>query len=153
MAAGTINVASAGGRGRRRRRPVMSDINVTPFVDVMLVLLIVFMVSAPLLTVGVPIDLPQSQAKTLPQNNEPLSISVTGDGKLYLQKNEIQLDDLIPKLKAIIDARGGNADETIYVRGDKKVDYGTMMRVMGRISGAGYHKVALITEVEQDGGS
>jgi biopolymer transport protein TolR len=154
MAAGTINVASAGGRGRRgRRRPVMSDINVTPFVDVMLVLLIVFMVSAPLLTVGVPIDLPQSQAKTLPQNNEPLSVSVTDDGKLYLQKDEIALNDLIPKLKAIIDARGGNTDETIYVRGDKKVDYGTMMRVMGRISGAGYHKVALITEVEQDGGS
>jgi biopolymer transport protein TolR len=154
MAAGTVNVASAGGRGRRgRRRPVMSDINVTPFVDVMLVLLIVFMVSAPLLTVGVPIDLPQSQAKTLPQNNEPLSVSVTGDGKVYLQKDEIALNDLIPKLKAIIDARGGNMDETIYVRGDKKVDYGTMMRVMGRISGAGYHKVALVTEVEQDGGS
>jgi biopolymer transport protein TolR len=154
MAAGTINVASAGGRSRRgRRRPVMSDINVTPFVDVMLVLLIVFMVSAPLLTVGVPIDLPQSQAKTLPQNNEPLSVSVTGDGKVYLQKDEIALNDLIPKLKAIIDARGGNMDETIYVRGDKKVDYGTMMRVMGRISGAGYHKVALVTEVEQDGGS
>jgi biopolymer transport protein TolR len=152
MAAGTINVASAGGRGRRgRRRPVMSDINVTPFVDVMLVLLIVFMVSAPLLTVGVPINLPQSQAKALPQNNEPLSVSVTNDGKVYLQKNEIELNDLIPKLKAIIDARGGNADETIYVRGDKKVDYGTMMRVMGRISGAGYHKVALITEVEQGG--
>jgi biopolymer transport protein TolR len=152
MAAGTINVASAGGRGRRgRRRPVMSDINVTPFVDVMLVLLIVFMVSAPLLTVGVPIDLPQSQAKTLPQNNEPLSVSVTGDGKVFLQKDEIQLDDLIPKLKAIIEARGGNQDETIFVRGDKKVDYGTMMRVMGRISGAGYHKVALITEVEQGG--
>ncbi len=152
MAAGTINVASAGGRGRRgRRRPVMSDINVTPFVDVMLVLLIVFMVSAPLLTVGVPIDLPQSQAKALPQNNEPLSVSVTSDGKVYLQKDEIALNDLVPKLKAIIDARGGNSDETIFVRGDKKVDYGTMMRVMGRISGAGYHKVALITEVEQGG--
>ena len=94
MAAGAINVASAGGRGRRgRRRPVMSDINVTPFVDVMLVLLIVFMVSAPLLTVGVPIDLPQSQAKTLPQNNEPLSISVTDDGTVYLQKDVIALND------------------------------------------------------------
>jgi biopolymer transport protein TolR len=152
MAAGTINVASAGGRGKRgRRRPVMSDINVTPFVDVMLVLLIVFMVSAPLLTVGVPLDLPQSQAKSLPQNNEPLTVSVNGDGKVFLQKDEIQLDNLVPKLKAIIDARGGNMDETIYVRGDKKVDYGTMMRVMGRISGAGYHKVALITEIEQGG--
>jgi biopolymer transport protein TolR len=152
MAAGTINVASSGGRGRRpRRRPVMSDINVTPFVDVMLVLLIVFMVSAPLLTVGVPLDLPQSQAKTLPQNKEPLTVSVTVDGQVFLQKDQIALNDLIPKLKAIIDARGGNPDETIYVRGDKKVDYGTMMRVMGRISGAGYRKVALITEVEQGG--
>jgi biopolymer transport protein TolR len=129
----------------------MSDINVTPFVDVMLVLLIVFMVSAPLLTVGVPLDLPQSQAKALQQNNEPLTVSVTSDGQVFLLKEQVQLDDLIPKLKAIIDARGGNLDELIYVRGDKKVDYGTMMRVMGRISGAGYHKVALITEVEQSG--
>jgi biopolymer transport protein TolR len=151
MAASNV-VASAGGRGRRgRRRPVMSDINVTPFVDVMLVLLIVFMVSAPLLTVGVPLDLPQSQAKALQQDNEPLTVSVTVDGQVFLQKDQIQLDDLIPKLKAIIDARGGNLDNLIYVRGDKKVDYGTMMRVMGRISGAGYHKVALVTEVEQGG--
>ncbi|HSZ65732.1 MAG TPA: protein TolR [Xanthobacteraceae bacterium] len=152
MAASNLSVASPGGRGRRgRRRPVMSDINVTPFVDVMLVLLIVFMVSAPLLTVGVPLDLPQSQAKALQQNNEPLTVSVTSDGQVFLLKEQVQLDDLIPKLKAIIDARGGNLDELIYVRGDKKVDYGTMMRVMGRISGAGYHKVALITEVEQSG--
>jgi biopolymer transport protein TolR len=152
MAASNLTVASPGGRGRRgRRRPVMSDINVTPFVDVMLVLLIVFMVSAPLLTVGVPLDLPQSQAKALQQNNEPLTVSVTSDGQVFLLKEQVQLDDLIPKLKAIIDARGGNLDELIYVRGDKKVDYGTMMRVMGRISGAGYHKVALITEVEQSG--
>jgi biopolymer transport protein TolR len=151
MAASNV-VASAGGRGKRgRRRAVMSDINVTPFVDVMLVLLIVFMVSAPLLTVGVPLDLPQSQAKSLQQNNEPLTVSVTVDGQVFLQKDQIKLDDLIPKLKAIIDARHGNLDELIYVRGDKKVDYGTMMRVMGRISGAGYHKVALITEVEQSG--
>ena len=140
-----------GGRRRRRRRGVMSEINVTPMVDVMLVLLIIFMVSAPLLTVGVPIDLPQSQAKALQQNNEPLTVSVTSDGQVFLLKEQVQLDDLIPKLKAIIDARGGNLDELIYVRGDKKVDYGTMMRVMGRISGAGYHKVALITEVEQSG--
>lgn len=127
----------------------MSDINVTPLVDVMLVLLIVFMVSAPLLTVGVPLDLPQSQAKALPQDNEPLTVSVTVDGKIFLQNEPIELDDLVAKLKAIIDARHGNPDETIYVRGDRKVDYGTMMRVMGRISGAGYRKVALITNVEQ----
>jgi biopolymer transport protein TolR len=127
----------------------MSEINVTPFVDVMLVLLIVFMVSAPLLTVGVPIDLPQSQAKALEQNNEPLTVSIDVTGKVFLQNNEIKLDDLVPKLKAIIDARGGSTNDLIYVRGDKKVDYGTMMRVMGRISGAGYHRVALVTEVEQ----
>src|ERR1700689_1196026 len=88
------------GRRKHHRRKVMSEINVTPFVDVMLVLLIVFMVSAPLLTVGVPIDLPQSQAKALEQNNKPLSVSVTVDGKIYLQDQEIQLDDIVPKLKA-----------------------------------------------------
>jgi len=130
----------------------MSDINVTPFVDVMLVLLIVFMVSAPLLTVGVPIDLPQSQAKALSQDNEPLTVSVDVSGKVFLQDKEIQLDDLVPKLKAIVDARNGTLNDQIYVRGDKKVDYGTMMRVMGRLSAAGYHKVALVTTVEQGGG-
>jgi biopolymer transport protein TolR len=130
----------------------MSEINVTPFVDVMLVLLIVFMVSAPLLTVGVPIELPQSQAKALDQDNEPLTLSVNVAGQIFLQNNEIKLDDLLPKLKAIIDARHGGTDERIYVRGDKKVDYGTMMRVMGRLSAAGYHRVALVTEVEQGGG-
>jgi biopolymer transport protein TolR len=150
MAAGIVAAASGGGH-RRRRKAVMSEINVTPFVDVMLVLLIVFMVSAPLLTVGVPIDLPQSQAKALEQNKEPISISVNVSGQIFLQSSEIKIDDVVPKLKAIIDARGGNPDDTIYVRGDKKVDYGTMMKVMGRISGAGYHRVALVTEVEQGG--
>jgi biopolymer transport protein TolR len=150
MAAGILGAGSAAGGKRRRRRPVMSEINVTPFVDVMLVLLIVFMVSAPLLTVGVPINLPQSQAKALPQDNEPLTVSVNVDGKIFLQNQPIEIEDLVTKLKAIIDARHGNPDETIYVRGDRKVDYGTMMRVMGRISGAGYHKVALVTNVEQD---
>jgi biopolymer transport protein TolR len=149
MAANVLSATSGGGR-RRRRRPVMAEINVTPFVDVMLVLLIVFMVSAPLLTVGVPLDLPQSQAKSLDQDREPLTISVNVQGQVFLQNGEIQLDDLVPKLKAITDARGG-ADERIYVRGDKKVDYGTMMRVMGRLSAAGYHRVALVTEVEQSG--
>jgi biopolymer transport protein TolR len=149
MAAGAVSVATTGGKKRRRRRPVMSEINVTPFVDVMLVLLIVFMVSAPLLTVGVPIDLPQSQAKALEQNNEPLTISVNDQGQIFLQNNEIKLDDLLPKLKAIIDARRGSTNDLIYIRGDRTVAYGTMMRVMGRISGAGYHRVALVTEVEQ----
>jgi biopolymer transport protein TolR len=150
MAASNV-VASAGGRGRRgQRRAVMSDINVTPFVDVMLVLLIVFMVSAPLLTVGVPLDLPQSQAKSLQQNNEPLTVSVTSDGKVFLQKDEIALNDLAPKLKAVLDARGGNLDETIYVRADKKIDYGTLAGILARVSGV-YHKVSLITDVEQGG--
>ena len=148
MAANVIS--ASGGRQRRRRRAVMSEINVTPFVDVMLVLLIVFMVSAPLLTVGVPLDLPQSQAKSLEQDKEPLTVSVNSQGQVYLQNAEIKVDDLVPKLKAITDARGG-LDERIYVRGDKKVDYGTMMRVMGRLSAAGYHRVALVTEVEQGG--
>jgi biopolymer transport protein TolR len=113
--------------------------------------LIVFMVSAPLLTVGVPLDLPQSQAKSLEQDREPLTISVNVRGQIFLQNTEITPEDLVPKLKAITDARGG-LDERVYVRGDKKVDYGTMMRVMGRLSAAGYHRVALVTEVEQGGG-
>jgi biopolymer transport protein TolR len=149
MAAGSMNISSAGGRNKRRRRPVMSEINVTPFVDVMLVLLIVFMVSAPLLTVGVPIELPQSQAKALEQNNEPLTISVNNQSQIFLQNDEIRLDDVLPKLKAIIDARGGSSNDLIYIRGDRTVAYGMMMRVMGRISGAGYHRIALVTEVEQ----
>jgi len=146
-----MNVAAQSGRSRRLRREVMSQINVTPMVDVMLVLLIVFMVSAPLLTVGVPIDLPQSQAKSLDQDKEPLAVSVNLEGKVFLQNTEIDIDELVPKLKAITEARGttnGGADERIYVRGDKKVDYGTVMRVMGRLSAAGFRRVALVTEVE-----
>jgi biopolymer transport protein TolR len=151
MGTSVADAAAAGGRRHRRRRAVMSEINVTPFVDVMLVLLIIFMVSAPLLTVGVPIDLPQSQAKALDQDREPLTLSVNVEGQIFLQDKEIKLDDLVAKLKAVTDARGG-LDEQIYVRGDKKIDYGTMMRVMGRLSSAGYHKVALVTQVEQGGG-
>jgi biopolymer transport protein TolR len=135
-------------RRGRRRSPVMSEINVTPMVDVMLVLLIIFMVSAPLLTVGVPIDLPQSQAKSLEQDKEPLTISVSDKGVIYLQNSEVTLDDLLPKLQAIAEARGGS-DARIYVRGDKTVSYGNMMRIMGRLSAAGFHRVALVTEFEQ----
>ena len=136
------------GRRRHHRRKVMSEINVTPMVDVMLVLLIIFMVSAPLLTVGVPIDLPQSQAKTLDQDKEPLTVSVQLTGKVFLNNTEIPVEELVAKLKAITDARGG-ADERIFVRGDTKVDYGSVMRVMGRLSAAGFKRVALVTEVEQ----
>jgi biopolymer transport protein TolR len=146
---GTSGTVTDGGRRQRRRCGVMSQINVTPMVDVMLVLLIIFMVSAPLLTVGVPIDLPPSQAKSLDQDKEPLTLSLNGDGKIFLQNTEIGVEELVPKLKAISEARGGGFDERIYVRGDRKVDYGTVMKVMGRISGAGFHRVALVTDVEQ----
>ncbi|HYI27499.1 MAG TPA: protein TolR [Bradyrhizobium sp.] len=148
IASGGAHAGSFGKR-RHRRNPVMSEINVTPMVDVMLVLLIIFMVSAPLLTVGVPIDLPQTQASSLDQaDKEPLAISVNTDGKVFLQNTEIKLEELVPKLQAIGQARGGN-DERIYVRGDKTVDYGTVMKVMGRLSAAGFRKVALVTEVDQ----
>jgi biopolymer transport protein TolR len=138
------------GRRRQRRQRVMSEINVTPMVDVMLVLLIIFMVSAPLLTVGVPIDLPQSQAKSLDQDKEPLTISVNDKGQVFLQNAEIKVDDLIAKLQAVAQARGGT-EARVYVRGDKKVDYGIMMRVMGQLSSAGFHKLALVTDFEQGG--
>jgi biopolymer transport protein TolR len=140
--------AGGGGRRRTRRAAVMAEINVTPMVDVMLVLLIIFMVSAPLLTVGVPLDLPQTAAKSLDQDKEPLTLSVQLSGKIFLNNTEIKPDELVPKLKAITDARGG-MDERIFVRGDTKVDYGTVMRVMGRLSAAGFKRVALVTEVEQ----
>ncbi|MEA2934127.1 MAG: biopolymer transport protein TolR [Variibacter sp.] len=147
---GAGNVVSTGGGRRRRghRAGVMAEINVTPLVDVMLVLLIIFMVSAPLLTVGVPIDLPQTQAKGLDQDREPLTLSVNNEGKVFLQSTEIPLNELVSKLQAITQARAG-LDERIYVRGDRKVDYGTVMKVMGRLSTAGYKRVALVTEIEQ----
>jgi biopolymer transport protein TolR len=148
MAGSSPGTTLSVGKRRHRRAKVMSEINVTPFVDVMLVLLIIFMVSAPLLTVGVPIDLPQTQAKGLDQDREPLTVSVNLKGQVFLQSSEIKIEELVPKLQAITQARGG-LDERIYVRGDRKVDYGTVMRVMGRLSSAGFRRVALVTEVEQ----
>ena len=149
IASGGAHAGSFGKR-RHRRNPVMSEINVTPMVDVMLVLLIIFMVSAPLLTVGEPIDLPQTQASSLEAaDKEPLAVSVNTKGQVFLQNTEIPVDELVPKLKAITAARGGS-DERIYVRGDKTVDYGTVMKVMGRLSTAGFRRVALVTEVEQN---
>ena len=106
------------------------------------------MVSAPLLTVGVPIDLPQSQAKSIEQDKEPLTISVNEKGQIYLQNSEIDMEALVAKLQAIAEARGGT-EARIYVRGDRSVNYGTMMKVMGRLSAAGFHRVALVTEFEQ----
>ena len=145
MASDTLQGGKSRGH-RGQRHAVMSQINVTPMVDVMLVLLIIFMVAAPLLTVGVPIDLPQTQAKSMDQDREPLTISVNDKGQVFLQNSEIKLDELVAKLKGI--AKNG-FEERVYVRGDRKVDYGTVMKVMGRLSAAGYRRVALVTELEQ----
>ena len=139
------------GRGRKRRRP-MAEINVTPMVDVMLVLLIIFMVTAPLLTVGVPVELPKTDAKQLSTSKDvPLTVTVTKDGHIHIgEKEEVALTDLANKLAAIATARGkGGTDEPVFIRGAKDIDYGTVMKVMGRLSSAGFHKVSLVTEVEE----
>ncbi|CAN5420291.1 protein TolR [soil metagenome] len=120
----------------------MSEINVTPMVDVMLVLLIVFMVAAPLMTVGVPVDLPETSAKPLQGDTEPISVSVDSQGKIFLQDTEIDIATLVPKLQAI--AKNGY-DERIFVRGDTMVDYGTVMKVMGSLNAAGFKKIGLVT--------
>jgi biopolymer transport protein TolR len=144
-----MNMAGSSGGGRRRgRKPVMAEINVTPMVDVMLVLLIIFMVSAPLLMVGVPLDLPQTTAKSLEQDKTPLQLSVDIKGKIFINDTEVSMAELVPKLKAITEARGG-MEERIYMRADKKADYGTVAKVMGQLSGAGFKRLALVTEVEQ----
>ena len=132
-------------RSGRNYQP-MSEINVTPFVDVMLVLLIIFMVTAPLLTVGVPIDLPQTKAKQIEGDKEPLTISVTKTGKVFLQETEIPLGEIVPKLVAITKS---GYNERIFVRGDRATDYGTVMKVMGTIAGAGFRRIALITEAKE----
>ncbi|PCJ31276.1 MAG: protein TolR [Alphaproteobacteria bacterium] len=129
---------------RRRHKP-MSEINVTPFVDVMLVLLVVFMVAAPLLTVGVPVDLPNSAAKALPENTKPLSLTIDRNGKIYLQDEAIELSELVPRLTVIF---SGRKDDRIYIHGDSAVDYGTVMKVMGQMNGAGFSRVALVTDTE-----
>lgn len=137
-----------GGRGGRSGRyQPMSEINVTPFVDVMLVLLIVFMVTAPLLTVGVPVDLPKTEASQLRDQVEPLVVTVNAEGRLFIQETETDAASLIPRLNAI----SQNKPETrIYVRGDQAINYGRVMEVMGLISQGGYSKVALIAEMPQD---
>ncbi len=145
-----MSMGNAGGGGGKRRRskrhmPV-SEINVTPFVDVMLVLLIIFMVAAPLLTVGVPIDLPETQAKSLQPETQPITISVNQEGRVYIQESEISADDILAQLEAI--AQNGY-EERIYVRGDRTADYGTVMKIMARISAAGYKKIGLVTLQEQ----
>jgi len=132
-------------RGGRNRAGPMHEINVTPMVDVMLVLLIVFMVAAPLLTVGVPVDLPQTKAQAMSEDTEPLTVTIQADGTIFLQETEIELLEITPKLIAITQ---NGYDERIFVRGDKDVDYGRVMKVMGTINSAGFRRVALITESE-----
>lgn len=135
-------------RGRRgRRKQLLSEINVTPFVDVMLVLLIIFMVAAPLLTVGVPIDLPETEAKALNSETQPITVSVNSSGQVFLQETEIAIDEVVAKLEAIATT---GYDERIYVRGDTNADYGTVMKVMARISAAGFKNLGLVTLQEQD---
>jgi len=137
------------GRSGRRYRP-MSEINVTPLVDVMLVLLVVFMITAPLLTVGVPVDLPETEAAQLTDRDEPLVVSVDAEGKVYIQETEVGLDGLAAKLRAVMGAR---QDTFVYVRGDRAIDYGRMMEVMGALAAAGFDKVSLMAEVPRAGSS
>lgn len=138
-----------GGIGRRSGRYMpMSEINVTPFVDVMLVLLIVFMVTAPLLTVGVPVDLPKTQASQLSDQVEPLVVTVNAEGRLFIQETETDTAQLVPRLQAITQNK---PDTRIYVRGDQAINYGRVMEVMGLINSAGFTKVALIAEMPREG--
>src|SRR5689334_10864967 len=144
MAGGVRN--GGNGNPRQRYKP-MSEINVTPMVDVMLVLLVIFMVAAPLLTVGVPVDLPQSKAPAITEQKEPLVITVNADGKLFLQNGTLEDDELVPRLQAITK---NNPQTDIYVRGDRAINYGRVMEVMGMVSAAGFTKVSLITEQPRD---
>ena len=150
MAGGLMN---RNGGGRARYRP-MSEINVTPLVDVMLVLLIIFMVAAPLMTVGVPVDLPRTNASPLNQEQEPLTITVNSEGKIFLQETEVELGSLVPQLQAILQAQpsggqGGQPERRIFVRGDRAISYGRVMEVMGTVSAAGFPRVALLAEQPQ----
>ncbi len=136
-----------GGRGRRSaRRSRLSEINVTPFVDVMLVLLIVFMVTAPLLTVSIPIELPRTEAKQSAAETEPLSITIRADGVVFLQETQVTVDELVPRLRAI--SREGY-DRAIYIRGDANVNYGLMADVLARISSGGFTRIQLVTDTRE----
>ena len=151
MGAGVMNKGGGVGRRRRHRRggaQPMSEINVTPFVDVMLVLLIIFMVAAPLLTTGVPVDLPETDAAPMNSENQPLVVSVDGQGRIFIQEEEIGFEDLVAKLQAI---RSTGSDARIFVRGDRAIDYGTVMRVMARIQAGGFSNVGLVTLQEDNG--
>ena len=127
----------------RSSKEPMSEINVTPFVDVMLVLLIIFMVTAPLLTVGVQVDLPESSADSLSEDQEPLTLSINSKGEVFIQEYQVEFEKMVPKILAISNNR---TDTRIYVRGDRSINYGRVLEIMGKLSGAGFSKVALISE-------
>ncbi len=150
MAGPMMGGGPGAGRGRRRSYRPMAEINVTPFVDVMLVLLIVFMVTAPLLSVGVPVDLPQTQAQAVSSTDDPLVVTVTRDGGIFVQETQVQIGNLVPLLVAITDA---NPEARIFVRGDRELRYGRVMEVMGALNAAGFRRVALVAEIPPPGGS
>lgn len=135
-------------RGRSGRRALVSEINVTPLVDVMLVLLVIFMVTSPMLVAGVNVDLPKTSADPIPNQVEPLSVTVNAEGKIYLQNTAVTMEELIARLHAIL---GEKMDSRILVRGDKRIDYGTVMELVGGISAAGFTKVALVTDIAPPG--
>ncbi len=139
-----MSMGSRGGGRGKRFRPV-AEINVTPMVDVMLVLLVIFMVTAPLMTSGVQVDLPKTDAQPVKGDDQPIAISIDGAGKLYVQETEIARDDLVPKLKAIM---GQKPETRIFIRADKGIEYGKVMDIMGLLGGAGFEKVALVTEMK-----
>ncbi len=142
-----MGVSMGGGSNRRQpgRTKMMSEINVTPLVDVMLVLLIVFMVAAPLLTVGVAVDLPETAAQPIPEQGEPLTVTITGDGTIFVQETAVEIDSLVPQLEAIATA---GYDQRIYIRGDQARTYGEVVRVMGKINAAGFRRIGLVTDRE-----
>jgi len=143
----SVTGSSRGGRGSGRRRGrrgrLNADINITPLVDVMLVLLIVFMVAAPLLSVGVPLELPKTDAKSLPSQTEPITISVDQQGGIFIQETEVSLDELAPRLSAIA---ANGYEERIYLRADEDADYGAVMKVMARVNASGFTNIGLVTD-------
>ena len=134
---------------RGKGRQPMAEINVTPLVDVMLVLLIIFMVTAPLLVAGVPVDLPDARAQSLPQDNTPIQISLNGEGQIFIDQMQVTVAALPAKLGALREARSDEA--RVYVRADRRLDYGRVMGVVGEVNGAGFRKVALVTDGVTDG--
>lgn len=144
-----MGVAAGGGGGggrrrRRRSRAVMSEINITPMVDVMLVLLIIFMVAAPMMTAGVPVDLPKSAANDMPSQTQPITVAVTPDGAIFVDEDQVDEANLVSTLSS-----KATSEDRIFLRGDTTANYGTVMRVMGMLSAAGFSKIGLVTEREQ----